>query len=150
MMDSMMARLREPQFVRQVHEMILHVLAQPGDQMQPLFKEHLRQGSGNIAAISKQFAAQPFHHLGNRSAIIHIARSQTTRKPLASIIDGQVQFEAVKPSHAGFATPGISGKDAMLTDPLGITDFQRSRVNEADACASPIATLQVGKPRNQH
>src|SRR5215467_2789943 len=33
---------------------------------------------------------------------------------------------------------------------LGSQTRQRSRVNEADACASSIAALQVGKPRNQH
>src|SRR5438067_6218241 len=55
------------QFVRQVHEMILHVLAQPDDEMEPLFKEQLRQGSANVAAISKQLASQSFHHVGNRS-----------------------------------------------------------------------------------
>src|SRR6266566_3333357 len=88
----------QQQFVRKGHEMILHVLAQPRDQMQPVFKEHLRQGSGNVAAISKQLATQSFHHLRNRSAIIHMARSQTTSQQVASIIDGQVEFEAVKPS----------------------------------------------------
>ena len=29
-MDSLIARLREPQFVQKVHEMIFHVLAQSG------------------------------------------------------------------------------------------------------------------------
>src|SRR5690349_19181986 len=79
--------LAQQQFVRQGHEMILHVLAQSGDEMEPLFKEQLRQGSGNVAAISKELPAQSFHHLGNRSPIIHIARSQTTSQELASIID---------------------------------------------------------------
>ncbi len=36
--------------------MILHVLAQSGDEMEPLLKEQLRQGSGNGAAISKYLA----------------------------------------------------------------------------------------------
>lgn len=135
-MDSMMARLREPQFIREMHELILHVLAQPGDELEPVFKEQLREGSGNVAAIPKQLAPQSFDQARHRSAIIDIARSQTTRKPLASIIDGQVEFEAVKPAHAGFAAFGIGGKDAMPTDPFGITDLQRSRVNEADAGAS--------------
>ena len=88
----------------------------------PCSGEQLREGSGNVAAIPKQLAPQLFDHARYRSTIIYIARSQTTRKPLASIINRQVEFEAVKPAHAGFAPFGIGGKDAMLTDPFGITD----------------------------
>src|SRR5690242_19072824 len=50
----------QQQCVRQMHEMILHVVAQSGDQMQSLIKEQLRQGNGNVAAIPKQLASQPF------------------------------------------------------------------------------------------
>src|SRR5205085_6233714 len=70
----------QQQFVREGHKMILHVLAQSGDEMQALFKEQLGQGSGNVAAVSKQLPPQSFHHLGNRSPIIDIARRQATRQ----------------------------------------------------------------------
>src|SRR5579863_290750 len=130
--------------------MMLHVFAQAGDELEPLFKEQLRERSGDVATISKQLATQPLDQVRHRSAIIDLAGSQTTRKPLASIIDGQVEFEAVQPAHAGCAPFSIGGKDAMLTDPFGITDCQRSRVNEADAGAGSIATLQVGQQGNQH
>jgi hypothetical protein len=36
----------------------------------------------------------------------------------------------------------------MLTNPFGIADFIRSRINEADACTVSIADLQVGQQRN--
>lgn len=58
--------------------MILHVFAQPGDELESLFKEPLREGSGDVAAIPKEFATQPFHHVRHGSAIIDIAWSQTT------------------------------------------------------------------------
>ena len=115
-----------------------------------LFKEQLRQGSGNVAAIPKQFAAQPFRQLRNRLPIIDVAGSQTTSQQLASIIDGQVQFKSKEPAHARFATPGIGRKDAMLTSPFGITDFQRSRINEADTGAGSKSALQIGQHRDQH
>jgi hypothetical protein len=35
----------QQQFVRKVHQMILHVFAQPGDELEPVFKEQLREGS---------------------------------------------------------------------------------------------------------
>ena len=112
----------QQQFVRKMHEMVFHVFAQPGDEMEPLLKEHLREGSRNIAAIPKQLAAQSFHQVRNRSPIIDVAWSQATRKPLAAIIDSQMQFKTEEPAHALLATSGISRKDAVRTDPFEITD----------------------------
>src|SRR5215831_763088 len=139
----------QQQFVRQMHEMILHVFAQPGDQLESLFKEQSRQGSGNVATIPKQFAAQSLHQLRNRYPIIDIAWSQATRQQLAAIIYCQMQFKAEEPTHARLASLGIGRKDAVPTDPFGITDLQRGRINEADACTSRKSALQVGKHRNQ-
>src|SRR5947209_13934778 len=113
-----------------MHELVLHVFAQPGDELESLFKEQLREGSGNIAAISKQLAAQPFRQMGNWRPIIDVAWSQITSQQIASIIDRQVQFTPKEPAHARLATPGIRRKDAMLSNPLGITASQSSRVNE--------------------
>ena len=48
-----------------------------------------------------------------------------------------MQLETKEPAHAALATLGIRHKDAVLTDPFGVTDFQRRRVDEADACAAP-------------
>jgi len=138
------------QFVRQVHELVLHVFAQSGDEVKSLFKEQLREGSGNIAAIPEQFAAQPFHHSRDRSAIIDVAWGQATRQQVASVIDGQMQLEAKEPAHARLATPGFRSKDAVLADPFGVAHCQRRRVDEADACASPISALQIGQQGNHH
>src|SRR5215469_7230783 len=113
--------------------MILHVFAQPGDELKSLFKEQLRERCGNVATIAAQLAAQPFHQVGNRGSIIDVACSQTAGKPLASIIDGQVQQTAKEPAHARLATSSIRGKDAVSTDAFGITDVQRGRVDETDA-----------------
>ena len=126
------------QFIRKMHKMALHVFAQSSDEMKSLFEGQLRQGSRNVPTIPDQLAAQPFHHLRNRSTIIDVAWSQAAGKPLASVIDRQVQLEAKEPTHACLAAPGIHRKDAMLTDPFGIAHFQRSRVDEADACAGSI------------
>ena len=130
--------------------MVLHVFAQSGDEMKSLFKKQVREGSGNISAIPKQLATQPFDHARHRSAIIDIAWSETTSQQLASIIDGQVQLKPKEPAHARLATFGIRRKDAVRCDPFGITDLHRSRVNKADACASSIATLHIGEQGNQH
>ncbi len=140
----------QQQLIRQVHELVFHVFAQPSDELKSLFKEQLGERSGNVAAIPKQLAAQPFDQLWHRSAIIDVARSQTARQQVAAVIDRQVQFKAEKPAHRRLAAPGIGGKDAMLTDALGITDFQRGGIDETDAGAGAIAALQVGQQRHQH
>src|SRR5712691_11820219 len=48
----------QQQFVRKVHQVILHVFTQPGDELEPLFKEQLREGSRDVAAIPEQLAMQ--------------------------------------------------------------------------------------------
>src|SRR5579883_680578 len=52
-------------------------------------------------------------------------RSEATGQQLPSIIDRQVQLEAVKPPHRRFAPFGIQRKNPVLGNPLGITDLQR-------------------------
>ena len=122
MMDESIRAFAQQQFVRQVHQMILPVFAQPGDELKPWFKEQLPEGSRDVAAIPKQLATPPFDHARHRSAIIDIAWSQTTRKPLASTTLGQVQLKPKEPAHRSLATFGIGRKDAVLCDSFGITD----------------------------
>jgi len=127
-----------------------HVFAQPGDELESLFKEQFGQGSGNVAAIPEQLATKSFDHARNRSPIINVAWSQTTSQQIPSVIDRQVQFKSEEPAHARFATSGVSRKDAVSTDPLGMTDFQRSRIDEADPCTGPKTALQIGKQWQHH
>ena len=89
-----------------------------------LFKKQCGQGGRNGAAIPKQLASQPCHHLRDRRPIIDVTWSQAASQQLTSIIHGQVELEAKEPAHAGLATPGVSRKDAMTTDSSGVTDFQ--------------------------
>ena len=59
----------QKQFVRKVHQVILHVFTQPGDELEPLFKEQLREGSRDVAAIPEQLAMQPFDHARHGRAL---------------------------------------------------------------------------------
>ena len=106
-----------------------------------LFQEQSREGSRDIAAIPKQPASQTFDHLRNGLTIIDIARSQTTSQQIAAVLDCRMQLEAVKSSHTCLDAISIGGKDAMLADALRMTDFQRRRVNEADARTSSATAL---------
>src|SRR5947209_13033870 len=97
-MVSIMARLREPQFVRKVHELIRHVLVQWCDEVKTISKEQVCRGSGNGAAIRKHLAMQPFHHRGNRYPIIDVTLSKITGWQIVMVTRGQVQLEVVKRS----------------------------------------------------
>ena len=106
----------QQQFIRKVHEMVFHVFTQSGDELKPLFKEQVRQGSGNIAAIPEQLATQMFDHASNGSAIIDVARSETKGQEFALIIDDQVQLEAEEPADRGLPPLGQPGEHAVLGD----------------------------------
>lgn len=138
------------QLIGKVHEMVLHVFAQPGDKLKSLFKEQFGQGNGNGAAIPKELATKSFDQLGNRRPIIDIARCQTTGQQAAPVIDRQMQLEAKEPAHRSLAPPGIGGKDPMLTDPFGVTDLQGGGIDKTDPGAGSKSALPVGQQRNQH
>ena len=108
-----------------MHKVIFHVFAQPGDEMESLFKEQGGQGSRNVTTIPEELATQFFDHRGNRLTIIDIAWGKPSRQQFALVIDRQVQFKPKEPAHTALAPLGISRKDPVLVDPFGITDFQR-------------------------
>lgn len=136
------------QLIREMHEMVLHVFTQPGDKLEPLFKEQLGERGRDVAAITEQLAMQPFDQDRNRGPVINGAWSQAARQQFSPIVDRQVQFEAKEPPHRTLPTPGVNCKDAMLVDAFGVTNLQRSRNNEADPGANAKSALEVGKHWN--
>ena len=87
------------EFIREMHEMILHVFAQARDEMESLLKKQFGQRGRDVAAIPNELAPKPLDHLRNRSAVIDVAWSQAAREQLAAIVARQVQFEAKEPPH---------------------------------------------------
>lgn len=142
--------LTQQQFVRKVYEMVFPVCAQPGHEVETLLKEQSRERSGNVSAISKELATQSFSHLRNRSAIIDVARSQTTGQQFPSSSDSQVQFQTKEPAHARLAPLGVHRKDTVSTDPFRIAHLQAGRVDETDPRAGSRAALQRSEQRNHH
>lgn len=138
------------EFIRKVHEVVLHVFTQPGNELESLFKEQLRERSRDVATIPEQLAVQLFDQARNWSAIIGVAWRQATRQQFASVIDRQMQFETKEPAHARLPAPGVRRKDAVPTDALGIAHFQRGRVDEADACAGSVSAPQIGQQGDHH
>ena len=111
--------------VDQQHRAVLHVLAELGDEQQPgslpeLFGQRLR----DVSPVAKQLAKQMRRKRRNRLAVIDVARCELDRQQCASIVDYQVQFEAIEPAHRGLASLGQPGKDLVPQDPTVMADCQ--------------------------
>ena len=84
------------------------------------FKERL----GEIASVADQLSPQFFGHLWDRYAVIDVAGRELNRQQFTLVIDNQMKFEAIEPSHAALAAPGYLGKDPMAADALIVADGQ--------------------------
>jgi len=134
----------QQQFVGQRQEHIAHILAQLGDEMKSLQdQEVFGQCLGDIAFIAEKLAKEATYQAGNRLTVVGVARSETEGQQLAPVVHDQMEFEAVKPTHRGFAAARVGAKDPMLVDARGMADGERGRVDEADAAAAALSALGV-------
>ena len=134
----------EQQLVGGLQDLLTHVLAPLGDEDETLLDEKLLgQRLGDIAAVAKETPKQATHQLRHRAAVIDIARREVEGQQLATIIDEQMQLEALEPADRGLAAPCIHPEDAMLGDPRVVTDPQRGGIDEADAGALAQLGVQI-------
>ena len=66
----------EEQLIPPPHQPILHVLADFGQEFEPLSKEHIVQRLGNIPTVPKELPKQLLGEGWHRLAVVDIARSQ--------------------------------------------------------------------------
>ena len=75
------------QLIHQGHQLVGHILADGGDELQPLFEELFKEALGQVAAIPAQLAPQLFGQTGtglrsshcqgsNKRPIIHLGHRQ--------------------------------------------------------------------------
>ena len=112
--------------VGQRQEDVAHVLAQFGDEAQALTEEEaLRERRRDVAFVAKEASKEPKNETGNELAVVGVAKSEAEGKQLATVVDDQMEFEAVEPSDRGLAAASADGKDPMLLDPRRMTDSER-------------------------
>jgi hypothetical protein len=140
----------DQELVREMHQAIGHVLAQPRDQMKPLLKKQLRQRSRDVPAIANELTTQMLDQERYGTPIIHVSRRQTAGEQISLVIDRQMQFEAKEPAHGGLATGRLSGKHAVLTDAFGMANCKCGRVDETDTCTRSVVAIEVRKHRYEH
>lgn len=79
------------EFVHQGHQRILHVGANTRHELDiERAQQFVSQCFGDIAFIGEEFAKEFPNHLGNRLAIVDIARRKQQIEQLAAIIENQV------------------------------------------------------------
>ena len=111
------------------------------------FKTHLKLNGVKVCVnskataekLSEESASQVWHRL----AIVGIAWRQLHCQQFSTLVDDQMEFEAEKPAHCGFAQFGKSVKHAVSLDSFVSTDCQGRRVNEGDAGVFAVTRLQI-------
>ena len=75
------------------------------------------------ALVAEELAKQALRQVRQGLAVIDVAlnkaRSQLASQHVARVIDGQVEFEAIKPIHRGLAPRCDTGKDVKGGGKLG-------------------------------
>jgi hypothetical protein len=91
------------------------VLANRGNPLKPFLKEGLEQALGNIPFISKEFSGELFSQLGDRPAVIDIARGKP-KKGARRL--GWVPWKTILPlnSNSKFGSKGPPASYPELSD----------------------------------
>ena len=81
--------------------------------------------------------------MGHGLTVIDVTGSQIGGQQVTTVIDDQVQLEAVEPAHRGLAPRRQTGKHLMAGDAPVVADGDRCGVNEGNARDWSQACLQV-------
>ena len=110
----------------------------------------VKERLGDVALVAEELAKQALRQVGQGLAVIHVARSQLASQYFAPVIDAQVEFEAIKPTHRGLAPRCDTGKDLVARNPFVMAYLDGGGVHEGKAGAAALALLQVGQQGDQH
>jgi hypothetical protein len=111
--------------VPQTHHAIFHVLAEFGEQCEPLAQEEVMQGLRNVASIPTELPTPPGRESRDRAAIVDMAWRHPQGQQFTLVIDDERQFEAVEPPPRGLPSRGYALKDCVGGNPVVVTDSQR-------------------------
>lgn len=92
--------------IRKPHQLAFHVLAQGSDEFEPVLPQPFKKRLGEVAFVTEELTDEILAHSFQRSTVIGVARSQVNRQQLTSIIDNEMELEAVKPTHCRLAPRG--------------------------------------------
>ena len=141
--------LSQEDLVDEGKQLGLHVLAELGDEFDPLGSQGLEEFLGDVATVAEELSGESLRHRGDGAAVVGVARSGPDPQQVATVADDQVQLESEEPSHRGLPSPGDALKDLVGVDAGVVADPQRGRVNEAHSAHLAATGSQVVQQRPQ-
>jgi predicted transcriptional regulator len=83
----------QEQLVGEMEQLIAHVLAQLGDQLEALIgEEALGEELRNVALVGKELTKEPADQMWNWRAVVEIAWGEAEGEQLPTVIDDQMEF----------------------------------------------------------
>ena len=105
------------------HQAILHIRSEFGDQLDGEgLVEIIEQRLGEIAFVSKDLSEQPFDQFRDRLAIIDISGCEQNTEQLASVIENQVELEAIEPAGRCMTTSSQVSENLVVMDASVVAD----------------------------
>ena len=89
----------QKELILQKHQAILHILLDRSDEMQVLSKKLFNQGLGNVTFVGKELTEKCRCQIGYGFTVIQVARGEIEGQDFPPVIDDQMEFEAIKPTH---------------------------------------------------
>lgn len=141
--------LAQSQLLHQWHEFVLQVLADLGDQVQTTLPAFVEEALRHVASIRDELAGQALGQVGDGLAIIDVARRDPKREQLATVVDDEVELEAVEPAHGMLTAPRDLLEHLVTVDPAVVTNDPSGRIGEGDAGIRAMTRLERHTERHQ-
>lgn len=135
--------LTEEQFVPEAHETVVHVLTPFGQQFESLPPEDIVQRLGDLPPIPQELANKPLGETGDGAAGIDMAWSQLQGQAFPLIIDDEMQFEAIDPTHRRLAPGCPAVEDLVAGHAAVMTHGQGRGVDEGKTRTPAFAGVEI-------
>ena len=96
----------EQQLVGERHEPVRHILANSRNEFQATLEEGEKELVRQIALVGEELTKQGLGKARDGLAVIDIPWREVKGQDFAAVIDNEVQFETIEPTHRRFATLG--------------------------------------------
>lgn len=127
----------EDDFVIQAHEGVLHVLLESRDKVYAVNEKALEKFLAYIAPVCEDLSEQVLLEsvVFQRLSVVHVPRRERPLYYLSAVVDHDVQFESVEPSHRAFADGRPSPHCPVAAGALDVARGQRGGVDDRHARA---------------
>ena len=124
--------LAQQELVQQGHEVVLHVAANAGNQVEAALPELVHHLLGDVALIAKHLALESSSQCCQGVTVMDVSSRDPYCHDLALVIDHQMELEPKEPTH-GTATPlGHSSEHLVVSTPCVMTDGQLGAIYNAN------------------